>query len=63
MEFLKKECVTNVQICIKAEGDADWTVLKDYYEECKDMTFQEISDLEPSELEREAMHKTNLHIR
>lgn len=55
MEFIKKECITNVQICIKAEGDADWTVLKDYYEECKDMTFQEISDLEPSELEREAI--------
>lgn len=53
MEFIKKECITNVQICIKAEGDADWTVIKDYYEECKDMTFQEIYDLEPSELELE----------
>ncbi len=49
-EFLKKECAANVQVLLKAEGDADWTVLKDYYEEYKDMSLSEVIAEMPSSL-------------
>lgn len=52
-EFTSKEPAANLQILIKAEGDAEWTVIKDYYEEYKDYTLQELFSIEdPSNLEK-----------
>lgn len=41
-EFTKKECSANLQILVKADDEENWTVVKDYYDEYKDWTFDEL---------------------
>lgn len=52
-EYLsEKEIVYTLQILAREEGAEDWTLLKDYAEEYKDLSLQEILALYPSALEK-----------
>ena len=45
----------NLQILVRAEGDADWTVVKDYYEEYAplQLSYMDLAYMEPTELQNE----------
>lgn len=52
-EFIEKRMAANVQVLVRAEGETDWTVVKDYYEEycSQNLSFYDLLMMEPSELE------------
>ena len=52
-EFTEKKVAANLQVLVRAEGDEEWTVVKDYYEDYKDYTLLELYDIYPSELSKE----------
>lgn len=52
-EFTEKRMAANLQVLVRAEGDEEWTVVKDYYEDYKDLTLSELYDIYPLELSKE----------
>ena len=52
-EFIEKRMAANVQVLVRAEGETDWTVVKDYYEEysSQNLSFYDLLMMDPSELE------------
>ena len=52
-EFTEKKVAANLQVLVRAEGDEEWTVVKDYYEDYKDYTLLELYDIYPLELSKE----------
>lgn len=52
-EFTEKKVAANLQVLVRAEGDEEWTVVKDYYEDYKDYTLSELYDIYPLELSKE----------
>ncbi|MGN0230329.1 MAG: choice-of-anchor J domain-containing protein [Muribaculaceae bacterium] len=54
-EFTTKECAANLQVLVKGEGDADWTVVMDYYEEYKDYSLSELFSIDTEYLEKESI--------
>ena len=54
-EFTEYHMAANLQILVRAEGDADWTVVKDYYEEYAplQLSYMDLAYMEPTELQNE----------
>ena len=52
-EFIEKRVAANVQVLVRAEGEAEWTVVKDYFEEysSQNLSFYDLLNMEPNELE------------
>lgn len=47
-EFTSVEPAADLQVLIKAEGDQEWTVIRDFFEEYKDFTLMELFSIETS---------------
>ncbi len=45
----------NLQVLVKAEGDAEWTTIKDYFDEYKAYSLSELFDMSPDALEKQAI--------
>ena len=56
-EFIEKRMAANVQVLVRAEGETDWTVVKDYFEEysSENLSFYDLLMMEPSELQNYAI--------
>lgn len=50
-----KVVAATLQIMVKAEGDADWTMLHDFADDYKDLTLNELFNLSPSGLQRKSI--------
>lgn len=59
-EFIEKRMAANVQVLVRPEGDEDWTVVKDYFEEYNNsnLSLLDLFNLEPNDLELFAIDLT-----
>lgn len=51
-EFTSVEAAANLQVLIKAEADTEWTVVKDYFEEYKDYSLNDLYNIPMDGLEK-----------
>lgn len=59
-EFIEKKMAANVQVLVRAEGEEEWTVVKDYFEEYNNLNLSlyDLFNLEPTDLEPFAIDLT-----
>lgn len=52
-EFTEKHMAANLQVLVRAEGEEEWNVVKDYFEEYSDWTGSELLSYYPQSFENE----------
>lgn len=57
-EFTEKHMAANLQVLVRVEGEEEWNVEKDYYEEYKDYSLNELFNLSTEELVKDQVDLT-----